>query len=104
LGVFNIQVGFTSGTASPLVEIPALVFPNPASTVLNVRFLLNQMQPVRLEVFGTGGQLIYSTPVEMLPAGQHEWHIPVADLPEGAYILDIQAGAGRRNMPFQVVR
>lgn len=80
-----------SGGSSADIEFS--VFPVPATDVLNVEFELASEASVRLEFLNASGQQVYAEFMETTSANQYA--IPVAEIPNGIYFLNLQIGSER---------
>ena len=69
-----------------------LVFPNPASRELHLRFILNYEQEVTVEVYDVAGRMINSLIGQGFMPGEHDIPIIVKDWERGVYILKVRAG------------
>jgi hypothetical protein len=76
------------------------VLPNPLPGRGEVCFALPVASPVTMELFDAGGRLAWRSSASTMPAGVHMLGLEARDaggmqLPAGAYILRVQAGAER---------
>lgn len=69
------------------------VYPNPAAGMINVTFNLPDNGNAAITVTDMVGRLMNITGADKIKTGQNHLQIPVADLPNGTYILRLQ-GAG----------
>lgn len=77
----------TTGTSEWEDDQSVQVFPNPFSDRLNLRFARALAQPVQLRLLDIQGRLLFT---EVLPAGATDRVLPLAHLPSGVYIVQLQ--------------
>jgi len=63
-------------------------FPNPFHDELNIEFTIGQPETVKVSIVDARGRLVYYQEATE-EAGLHNYHITVADLPTGMYILHV---------------
>ena len=95
------QLGDRNWTASPDVGIPTAksfhntinVYPNPASSYVNVEFDIKTRTLVQMEVYNMVGKNVYTIVNEIYPSGSHElnWNLS-GKLEAGIYLLRMKAG------------
>ncbi len=68
------------------------IYPNPASTVLNVVFSLAQEVRVSIGIEGLLGNNCKQNEFGLLPAGSHQYKVDVSDLPNGIYFIYFRTG------------
>jgi hypothetical protein len=85
---------------SPMVGTPddpafenLIIYPNPASDMLNVRLNATTAQPVTLSLLNTAGTLVYSA-VTGTNTGERTHVIPVGKFAKGIYTLKLQSQEG----------
>lgn len=71
-----------------------LVFPNPATDWLNVRFALETASAVRVELLDLSGRQVQVIDNEKLAAGEHHLQLSLTEQPAGLYFLKISAEKG----------
>jgi hypothetical protein len=84
-----------TGTGQDLADILSLqVYPNPFNDYFQVEFGLDQtyLEQVLIEVFDLSGRQLRSSIFDFPDAGIHTHRIDMADLPQGAYILNVRTG------------
>ncbi len=101
----SIEVGLNSETDTLIPRVFALnhAYPNPFNPMTKISFSLPEAQPVRLNVYGVDGKLVYTLVDETLDAGLHQviWNgqnNAGTEQASGLYFYRIQAG------PYSQVR
>lgn len=85
---------------APNIADNILLSPNPASDVLQCRYLAEGYSELRLEVVNNQGQVVRQQVVET-GKGYNFFEIPVADLAKGWYALRVfDAGKGTSSVPW----
>jgi hypothetical protein len=101
----------------PLVELPNItsveenfidevsfsIYPNPASTTVNINYLLNSESDVQVSVFNVTGNLIRAIDLGTLREQAHNLTLNISDLRNGMYFVRIQAGNSVITRRIQVV-
>ncbi|MCB9235231.1 MAG: T9SS type A sorting domain-containing protein [Bacteroidia bacterium] len=67
-----------------------LVFPNPCQGHVKVQWRLGNSVAKAIEVYSLNGHLVHTTDVEPFPQGVQD--IELSNLPDGAYVLKVEAG------------
>jgi len=66
------------------------IYPNPVRQVANIRWEMEESQPVVIRITNLTGQRIHQQEFQLLPAGINEFQYqPDAGLTNGIYILEI---------------
>jgi hypothetical protein len=79
-----------------------VVFPNPASTNLNVCYNLPKEDEITIALFDMQGKLILEKKMENKISGEHQETLDLNDLPQGSYVCRI---TGKQNsITKQVVK
>ncbi|MCH8567913.1 MAG: T9SS type A sorting domain-containing protein [Balneolales bacterium] len=68
-------------------------YPNPFNPTTNIRFSLQEANPVRLEVFNMAGQRVAVVADQQMAAGTHTITFDARHLSSGVYIYRLQAGS-----------
>ncbi|HEX6430029.1 MAG TPA: FG-GAP-like repeat-containing protein, partial [Niastella sp.] len=102
---YRLQINFTTGTTeysniqmlqtNSTTEI--IVFPNPASNVLQLR-LNNSYATMHVQIINSAGQVVKQYP--NMPAGNQVLQIPVSALASGTYFLYLQSGTEKQVLQF----
>ncbi|MCB9287395.1 MAG: agmatine deiminase family protein [Lewinellaceae bacterium] len=79
-----------------------VLFPNPASGILNVRFSSRQKARVKVQLANSLGQSIYSGQIRLL-AGATDWKMAIGYLPAGVYQLTISQNENSASQKVVVV-
>jgi hypothetical protein len=66
-----------------------IVFPNPATNLLNVRYNLPTEDKISMAVFDLQGKLLIETNVGERTIGEHEESLDISTLPAGQYVCRI---------------
>ena len=69
------------------------LFPNPASDLTTVEFVLAEGADVRISIYGMDGRMINSEELGHLNDGLQSIAVPVGHLDNGMYILELKAGS-----------
>jgi hypothetical protein len=67
------------------------VYPNPASTMTNVRFELKDASDVTVEVFNSNGQSVYVAAQGKMTAGAQSVSVNTSELTTGVYMVNVRA-------------
>ncbi|HXC05871.1 MAG TPA: T9SS type A sorting domain-containing protein, partial [Bacteroidia bacterium] len=94
----TVAVAFHTGLAPDPSEIKLQVFPNPANDVLNISFFAGSGQTAKISILSILGTEVYSESV--LASGNFHKTIPVQDLPNGLYFIQISAGHTQHTVRF----
>ncbi len=96
--------GVVSGVSDLAQQLDLQLFPNPASTYLNLSFEVPASTEVSGNVFNALGQLQFQFPIEKaLPSGV-DWQLQVSDWPAGLYYLQLKIGSEIVSRSFVVDR
>jgi hypothetical protein len=68
------------------------VYPNPFSNQTNIQFAIEKSCPAKLEVYNNAGQKVSILIDKNLTEGNHVTNWNVSGLPQGVYLLRLQAG------------
>jgi hypothetical protein len=112
---FGLYVALTGGgdlVALPIVTSVAEVrananvniFPNPVTSQLNLQMNLEQSVPVSVEIFNLLGAKVYERNFGAIAAGNFSNTINVSELPEGIYLMRINAGNFPLTHKMKVIR
>ncbi len=88
----SIIVGVKDGREIPKHYSLMQNFPNPFNPVTVIRYGLPAQSSVKLEVYNTLGQRIFTLVDDIVEAGYHEVPFNASHLPSGVYIYRLQAG------------
>ncbi|MCC7502703.1 MAG: T9SS type A sorting domain-containing protein, partial [Flavobacteriales bacterium] len=92
-----------SNANSPLFS-GITIFPNPATDVSNVSFVLRERTEVTASVYDVNGRLVSVVARQNLPKGEQRLQLPVQSLANGTYLLELRAGDARQMGRFIVNR
>lgn len=81
-----------------------LVYPNPASSVVQADIKLKSSSDVIIEVYSITGKLVYTTIKRNLSSGTQTVRIPVSDLSIGNYVVRIEANGVNETAKFVISR
>jgi hypothetical protein len=84
----NTQVGITA----PEPEINVGIYPNPATTAVNIYFLLTDNETVTVTIYDLTGRIVKSSDEGILPPGPQAINIPSEELKPGLYLVQTQIG------------
>jgi spore coat protein A len=68
------------------------LYPNPVSDQGFVEFTLEESSNVRISLYDLDGRLVKKDDLGMIQAGSHTITMPMGDIAEGLYILELNAG------------
>ena len=80
-----------------------VVFPNPASSQLNIIFAAKNAENLTISLINSAGQKINNSQ-QAIPAGNFSTITDVSKLPPGTYVLKIQLGQKAYNTKVIVLR
>ena len=96
--LFSLAVpNITAGTLS------ASVYPNPASGNASVSFTLTKTEQVAISVTDLSGRIIAAQEPGKMTAGIHSLSLRTAHLPDGLYLVQVQAGDKRQTLKLTVL-
>ncbi len=89
-----LRSGCTTGLFEPAqVNLPVIVYPNPANELLNIAFSLEKSTDVTIEITDISGRTVaVIMQNKMLPAGTQSLQWQTANQPDGVYFYRITAG------------
>jgi hypothetical protein len=104
MGIVLIPLSSTSVGTLPAVpnDISVGVFPNPSTSVLNLRFN-EEVAGITINIYSALGKLIGSASVTEIGSGE-SLPISTAELPVGTYFIRIDGGVTHATIPFAVMR
>jgi hypothetical protein len=96
-GVWSSPQTFTSTIKTGindvgLSELGLIVYPNPASSAINVSFVLKKAYAVSFSVYNSAGQLVLLKNIETLKPGKNEINVNVSHLQNGIYMCILNDG------------
>lgn len=77
----------TENTTVKYVLQDIKIFPNPASDVTTVSFMLNTASKIQLQVTDISGRTILNVPEQLMEAGKHNMPVSTTGLPAGQYTV-----------------
>lgn len=77
------------------------IYPNPASSVLNVEITNEMSQPITAEIVDITGKVLYMEQFNH-NGGTENYTLPVSNLAKGIYILNLKTQNGKRTSKFVV--
>lgn len=93
----------TSLSEDPFAANKTLLFPNPASSSMNLR-LNTKREQVRISVVSLEGKELATMYDATFEEQQHTLQINIQELPIGNYVLTIQKNSGNESVSFQKVK
>jgi hypothetical protein len=91
----NVQEWINNANAWELV-----IFPNPTSTTLNVRYNLPKEDELTIALFDMQGKLILQKNLGKQVSGEHQETLDLTSIPQGTYVCRI---SGQQNMITKTV-
>ncbi|MEI7661140.1 MAG: T9SS type A sorting domain-containing protein, partial [Bacteroidota bacterium] len=83
---------------------PLIVYPNPFDGSARVSFIMKSSNDVQMKLYSAFGQLVNSTSLGIMNAGQHETVLDGQNLKPGMYILQLNTGTEVYSRKVSVVR
>lgn len=80
------------------------VFPNPASTVVNIQFNLASTQDMNVSISNALGQSVKQVNTGNLDAGQHNFTVNTSDLAAGMYFINFTDGQNVMTQRFVIAK
>ena len=90
--VLTPQMDPTGISETNAVILAASIFPNPMQNEFTMKLSINQPGRVNAEITDIFGRQVKHVLDQDFPAGEHEQHIDVSDVPKGIYFLNISTG------------
>lgn len=78
--------------------------PNPTNGAIDVRWMQGVGGEVAVDLFGSDGRLLRSTPIGRREAGAQATRLDLGDLPAGVYHVQLRSGAERASLLVTLVR
>lgn len=100
--VFTIKTGETQGLST--ADNPLGIYPNPASTNVNIDFYLSADQDVTIMIFDAIGRLVSEYQYSNAIQGNHIFDLPVNDLAAGNYLIRVASDDFVRTEKVLIVR
>jgi hypothetical protein len=89
----------------PAQPIDMTLYPNPSRDHVQVAFLINRPEHVRVEVFDVSGRKVPGAGFQkMVPPGRHEHLMMLENLTEGAYYVVMVAGDMQVTQKLMIIR
>lgn len=88
----DIYTGISEQPGEPQLVDYLLLFPNPASDEVHVRFVLNRPADYSMEVFDITGREFYRDCEQLLFPAEHDITVPVTSWSSGMYMVKINIG------------
>ncbi len=82
----------------------ATVVPNPAGSVAELRFMAPVTGPVEFDLLDLAGRILVQRSELVVAAGDNRMRLPMAELPDGAYMLRLRTASGSQAVRFVVAR
>ena len=80
------------------------VFPNPATTLLNIQFNLTSTEDMNISISNGLGQIVKQVNTGNLDAGQHNFSVNTSDLASGMYFINFTDGQNVMTQRFVVAK
>jgi len=97
-------VGVEPVNAVPSSTGITLVYPNPATDILNIHFSVSVSGPCSLEIFSNSGQKVASLIDHWVDAGTYNTEYYLKGLPNGSYLVKLLSKTGESSRQFIVRR
>lgn len=98
----SIPVGIQDAKATGISQMN--IFPNPATSDVNVAVNLAQASSVSVQMFDVMGRLVNETPAQNMTAGENSIQINTANLPAGVYSVRVQTETGSVTKQLSIIK
>ncbi len=93
-----------TSSINDIVDVTSLnIYPNPVSSIVNVNFNLKKTSEVQVELYNLLGSKMISDNLYTI-SGSQQHSMDVGNLPEGLYIMVINAGDDKVSRKVQIVK
>lgn len=82
----------STGLAETLESTGLTVFPNPASSIINLSYTLNRTVPITISLMDLQGKTIAQLLKTHQAAGKNDFSFSTQDIPDGSYIVKVNDG------------
>jgi hypothetical protein len=79
-----------------VAKFDLIVYPNPASSTVNVVFENKKNQPVSLTVYDLMGKVVLNREAQMVNSGNQQIQINVDNFADGLYFVEVKAGTAKQ--------
>jgi hypothetical protein len=86
----------TFGIDDPVLNQSGIVYPNPSSGVLHLRYSISDIRSSIFELYSIHGVKVRTLLSEVQQPGEYEVTFDIRSLPAGMYLLVMQTGKERR--------
>lgn len=76
------------------------IYPNPAQDYIHINFSRNEISPFEIKIFNIGGQCVF----DLRPQNHPIFVVPVSQLTNGIYFLQVTAGKALENYKIVIAR
>lgn len=80
------------------------VYPNPATSVLNIAMSLKQEETLAITLYDVSGKIVYHLPQQQYAAGSHNVQVPVHTFAPGTYMYTIAGADGLTRVAGKVLK
>lgn len=80
------------------------LYPNPATTAININLDLQTKTDVEIRVFDFAGRMLFSESLGLLPTGEQSHRVNISSLNEGTYLMQCISGNSITSKKFIVVK
>ena len=91
----------TPGTVRSMMD--ASVYPDPANETTHVRFDLTAAATGRITIADMSGRTLYQLPATSFNTGRNEFTLPLHDLANGIYLVQIATDQGEKTLKLEVL-
>ncbi|MFT5833385.1 MAG: subtilisin-like proprotein convertase family protein [Cognaticolwellia sp.] len=99
---FTIKTGESAGIAT--VDNPFALYPNPASSVVNINLYLETEQDVTIWIFDAIGRMVQQYEFSNVVSGSQIFELPVENLSSGNYVIRIESEELSKTEKIMVVK
>jgi hypothetical protein len=103
LNISTSATPFRESAPAEFINKPELdIYPNPANDVMMIRYFADPNQPVIARVYNSMGQTVYTTQEQSMQEGENLVKIPVQQLANGLYLVEMIFDGERKATKIQV--
>ena len=99
-GAADVQETVSVDELGDVVDL--VVFPNPATDVMNIQFTANSSDQFGYVLYNLVGEKVMAENWGTLSAGQQTYSLNTSSMATGMYMLELSSSAGSTTLPVQV--
>jgi hypothetical protein len=103
--LYQDSIDFSAISELPVMVEEPVVFPNPASEKVFIKYKLNARSDMQFTLIGTDGKVIFENSEKNIPPGENVKMIELTnfDLPVGNYLLNVGNGKTKKSAPLLII-